>query len=171
MNKESGERSVEDWSSLVGGYLLQTESGDEDALNEALLLTEDFVAAHPDSPQAWMNRGLALWWAGKTGAIDAFLEGERSSGELDGACHHCCLYHLGRIALGDGDVEEAVIYLRKAHEKDPSHLLTLHDLGVAEARRGKSKEGKRLLQMVLEADPDFPGAAKNLQVLLFGEGS
>lgn len=153
---------------LVQHYFSLMEQGEEGATEDALVWTERLVEREEATANAWILRGLALFWGSVTDeAEDAFQQALEHAGEMDGGQRLAAQYHMGKIALGRGDLEQARSWLESARETDPAHLPTLHDLGVTAFREGANDEALELLQLVVSTDPDFPGAKDNLARLSF----
>lgn len=159
----------EETAELVRHYFTLMEEGEEAATPEALAWSERLVAGEEAGAGSWILRGLALFWAGAEGAEEAFSQVLELAGEMEGGHRLTALYHLGKLALRQGDLEAARERLEEARRLDPTHLHTLHDLAVVAWRQGDQVTAMELLKLVVGTDPDFPGARKNLAKLSFRE--
>ena len=80
-----------------------------------------------------------------------------------------CLYHIGKISLSQGELEDAETMFDEVLKIKSNHIHALHDMSIIYAKTNRSKDAIKFLKMVVKEDSDFPGAAENLSVLLFHE--
>ncbi len=78
------------------------------------------------------------------------------------------LHGIGVLCVGQGRLEEAEHWLRKAIEVDGTYALAWNDLGEALRMMGRGEEAISAYQHTLELQPDFPGTMNNLAVALAG---
>jgi hypothetical protein len=74
-------------------------------------------------------------------------------------------YRRGTEVLQQGNVDEAVAWLRRALDDDPSHANALYRLGTIEERRGNRGRAVDLYQRALRAHPGHVSATERLGVL------
>jgi len=72
------------------------------------------------------------------------------------------LYHRGIVALVRRDLPRAEADFESTLERAPRHVLALNNLAVVLLQQGRFVEGRRLLERVLEIDPDNELARQNL---------
>jgi tetratricopeptide repeat protein len=82
----------------------------------------------------------------------------------DGSVAEDC-YRRGTEVLQQGNVEEAVAWLRRALDDDPSHANALYRLGTIEERRGDRASAVDLYQRALQAHPGHVSAGERLRVV------
>ena len=169
LEKPPDKVSPEEMANLVRHYFTLMEEGEEGATVEALAWSERLVAEDDAQAAAWVLRGLALFWAGAKEAGEAFATVLEVAGEMEGGHRLTALYHLGKIAMREGDLPAARERFEEAKRLDPTHMHTLHDLAVVAWRQGDQATAMELLKLVVGTDPDFPGARKNLAKLSFRE--
>ena len=69
----------------------------------------------------------------------------------------------GTLLERDGSTDEALPWFRKAVEMAPLEASFYGSLGEALLRKGEKDEGKRMLQLALELDPDNPWLASEVE--------
>jgi len=72
---------------------------------------------------------------------------------------------LGNIDLNNQRVKSAIIYLEESIKLDPSDIQTLYNLAGAYALEKLYNKGYQTISLVLQKDPNYPGA-KNLEMQL-----
>lgn len=83
------------------------------------------------------------------------------------------LFALGRVALLDGDPEQALAYLRRAAELEPGRPEVLRQLLQVEAAAGELDRAVERIQKAVAADPENPALVRleGMALLLQGKGA
>ncbi len=71
-------------------------------------------------------------------------------------------YNVGLVHLNRGNVDEAIIYLKKSLALDPDYHLALNALGIAHSMKGNLKEAMKYFQKSIAINPTFSEARNNL---------
>ncbi len=143
---------------------------------QAQPLLEQLVAERPDDALAWHYLGAVRWAAGRFAAArDAFARAIRAEpgmtdarlgeakalatlGRLDEADRHLeeltrqapelaeAWFEWGRLALREGEVEQAIARLERALLLEPTHERARYNLGLAYRRAGREADARALLE-------------------------
>lgn len=110
-------------------------------------------------------------------AIVFHLQGELGPAEelyrqiLDHDQHNPALYaNLGTLCLATNRSQEAIHFLHKALELNPTYPLALNSLGVAWQRQGNWERAVHYYQKALDEQVNYPDAWNNLGYLLQEQG-
>ncbi len=76
------------------------------------------------------------------------------------------LGELGRAHLGRNRLQDAVYYLRKASDLDPTSWRVFNNLGVALFKMGHPEQAIKCYREALRYDPNNPGIKENLKKAL-----
>jgi tetratricopeptide (TPR) repeat protein len=136
---------------------LAVSLGDEQKVPEAIAEYERLLAAHPTNAALMM--GLAVNKE-RIGAIEEAKRLFQAAVDSPEAASNEMLFHegthsLGRIALKENRVEEAVELLRKSVSLRPTDAGAHYSLGIALARAGQTDEAKREIQRSRELQELF----------------
>jgi len=84
--------------------------------------------------------------------------------------HAAALHALGKIALQSRDLNQAIVSLRRATERDPANAAYWADLGVAYCKRKAFPEAAAACEEALRLRPDDAVTLSNLGVALLDQG-
>ncbi|MCA3265027.1 MAG: tetratricopeptide repeat protein [Azospirillum sp.] len=123
------------------------------------------LALAPGDTAAINGLGAALLDTGAAQAARALLEsaGDRAWGPLQA--------NLGNARRATGDLEGAILALRRAAELEPANAATQANLGAALSEAGRLGEAIAACRAALAADPAHAPARSNLAAALFDTGA
>ena len=156
---------------LARKMLLSLEKGDAEnqleLLKQIMDLSQDLTSENSKSSEAWMMLGLTQYWSSDPNAKQSFKTALDLSKKTESNTRATCLYHIGKISLSQGELEDAETMFDEVLKIKSNHIHALHDMSIIYAKTNRSKDAIKFLKMVVKEDSDFPGAAENLSVLLF----
>ncbi len=82
-----------------------------------------------------------------------------------------CLHNLGKLAIEEGDFDEARVFLRKALSADPHYPLAYLTLGMWHERREEFRKAAACYEFYLQRKPDSSGAVNTVAVAWLQAGS
>ena len=132
----------------------------------ALAILRQEIALSPNDPRARMVEIRLLL------TLSRYDEALRSAETAVEAFPNSAdmLYMRGVTHMGLERPEDAEQDLRRAVELKPDHVAAVNDLAVVLTTQGKKDEAKKLLEQLLQANPDNTMAFKNLERLRKGSG-
>jgi len=94
------------------------------------------------------------------------LAGQRSRAIRESTIVAMYLNNRAAETLGEGKLDDAYWWARKAIERDPTFLSSYNTLGVIYLRHGNLKEAERILKYIVGLEPGNPNPIANLVVVL-----
>ena len=139
-------------------------------VQEAIAALEEAARLQPESGEAWYQLGLALARAGrKEEAAAALAKGRALVAESDRAQNANLDFVEGRAALNRGDLEAAVVRLRRAAHVVPDSPDVHRHLGSALEKGGDRKGAAAAYRRALELSPADAAAKRSLDRLAAAE--
>ncbi len=118
-------------------------------LAKARSLFEEALAIRPKSPYALTYKAVCDF---ESGAIAEGLAGAKLAVEFRGQETNPC-YFYGRMLARSGNPEEALKYLKRAADEEPSHVPFLLELGECHLKLGQRREAATLAAKASSLDP------------------
>lgn len=121
---------------------------------DAVTSFEAVTRAWPESPDAWMELGVALTRTGRT--TDSITAYEQAIEH--GKSGHEAWYMLGTAYLSIGFLDQADRALSHAVELDRSYAPTWINIAITRENQGRLDEAIEIYQSLLDIEPNYPDA-------------
>ena len=121
---------------------------------------EKFLEMKPGDARGRLSLGVALYRSAAHQRARQEFEAVARQQETAPVAN----YYLGRIALRNNDLEQAVHYLQQAIRHEPEYADAHADLGLVYIRQGRHEDAAKALDKAMEIDPE--GYRTNLNLLL-----
>ncbi|MCU0289209.1 MAG: tetratricopeptide repeat protein [Acidobacteria bacterium] len=131
---------------------------------DAINTLNEAITATPNNPLLYYYRGFAY---DRTGNQDKALEDYKKSLELD-PTFLLSLSEVGKIYAKKKDLNNAVIYYKKAYDLGTKDVIALYNYGSCLFNLGNNEEALKVFEKLAETDPNYPDTYYQLGIIYMG---